>query len=87
MTVEKRTAAERGRTLRRLTEPSVTITGRGFRWETMGDCYQRSSVRDLAQIQTFPVDYPWQGEKVDQFQQIGNAVPPLLAKALIASVL
>jgi DNA (cytosine-5)-methyltransferase 1 len=35
--------------------------------------------RELAQIQGFPADYPWQGDAKSQITQIGNAVPPPLA--------
>jgi DNA (cytosine-5)-methyltransferase 1 len=35
-------------------------------------------------LQTFPGDYPWAGNKGQQFSQIGNAVPPLLAAHLLA---
>ncbi|MFF4529478.1 DNA cytosine methyltransferase [Streptomyces sp. NPDC001407] len=35
-------------------------------------------------LQTFPAWYPWQGTKSRQFQQIGNAVPPLMAAHLLA---
>lgn len=37
------------------------------------------SVLELAQIQGFPANYPWQGDEKSQIIQIGNAVPPPLA--------
>ncbi|HCB2207564.1 MULTISPECIES: DNA cytosine methyltransferase [Enterobacteriaceae] len=40
------------------------------------------SIREAARLQTFPDSFIFCGVKDSQYQQIGNAVPPMLAKAL-----
>jgi DNA (cytosine-5)-methyltransferase 1 len=37
--------------------------------------------RELATIQTFPVDFVFRGTRSSVYRQIANAVPPLLAFA------
>jgi DNA (cytosine-5)-methyltransferase 1 len=40
------------------------------------------SIREAARLQTFPDSFVFCGTKDSQYQQVGNAVPPMLAKAL-----
>ncbi|WP_217550173.1 DNA cytosine methyltransferase [Streptomyces sp. GbtcB6] len=44
----------------------------------------RITAQEAGILQTFPPGYPWQGNKGQQFSQIGNAVPPRLAAHLLA---
>lgn len=43
----------------------------------------RMTAEDAGVTQTFPFDHPWRGTKTEIGTQIGNAIPPLLAEAIL----
>ena len=89
-----------GSTYRRLNPelPSPTVTRSGYR-DFIHPYEQRMlTVRELACLQTFPLEWEFTGVRLDsysskrkttmtQFGQVGNAVPPKLAKVLAKAVL
>lgn len=88
-----------GCTYRRLNpdKPSPTVTRSGYRDFIHPFLDRMLTVRELACLQTFPIDWEITGVRLDsyshkrhvemtQFGQVGNAVPPVLAKAVALSV-
>lgn len=87
-----RQGARSNATTRRLDQPAATIVAghsrRDYQWQTVGDGPQQRrplALAEAAVLQAFRPDYPFQGSESKAFQQIANAVPPLLAAHVLSA--
>lgn len=77
---EKRGGSPSGLKRLIINEPCLTITGAATR-EFIHPIYHRPlTIRECARIQTFPDDFAFHGNASEKIQQIGNAIPPLVAR-------
>ncbi len=68
-------------------EPAPTVVNvRKSMWQHPKNI-EALSIREAARLQSFKDNYKFVGSKDKQYQQIGNAVPPLLARAIAESML
>jgi DNA (cytosine-5)-methyltransferase 1 len=84
---ERRGGAPNG--LRRLSakEPSKAITGGALREFVHPSEDRPLTIRECARLQTFPDEFIFEGKVSEKIQQIGNAVPPLLATVIARQLL
>ncbi|MDQ0991106.1 DNA cytosine methyltransferase [Streptomyces sp. V3I7] len=86
------------RGLRTSNDPAATVTGKVLRNRVfdlkgydagdqpeLGPEQDRFTFPEAGLLQTFPAEYPWRG--TDVAQQIGNAIPPLLAIHVLCTAL
>jgi DNA (cytosine-5)-methyltransferase 1 len=47
----------------------------------------RVSLEEAAALQSFPSSMIWKGTQSQRFMAVGNAVPPLMAEAILSSLI
>lgn len=77
-------------TRRTIDQPAPTImfgkSSSGVVWELPNGSEAIITREQAAVLQGFPRDYPFQGGKVAEFRQIGDAVPPPMGRAIVDAV-
>lgn len=80
------------------TRPATTIAGRDIVADPGANANRfngssksrndgvRVTLAEAGVLQSFPPDYPWCGTLTRQFQQVGDAIPPTLAHAILEAV-
>lgn len=78
----------RSRDLRSASLPAFSVTSKVRSWQVFDDSARRQLTVDEAGIlQSFPSGYPWQGLRTQATLQVANAIPPLLARAVLEAIL
>jgi DNA (cytosine-5)-methyltransferase 1 len=77
---EKRGGAPSGLKRLHADEPCLTITGAATRELIHPKENRPLTIRECARIQTFPDSFQFYGSASNKIQQIGNAIPPMLAR-------
>lgn len=86
MPSEKRGGAPSGLKRLKMEEPCLTITSAAIR-EFIHPLENRPlTIRECARIQTFPDTFTFKGNNQQVIQQIGNAIPPYLAKIFASHI-
>lgn len=83
---EKRGGAPSGMKRLHAGEPCLTITGAATRELIHPELDRPLTIREAARIQTFPDNFLFLGNSSQKIQQVGNAIPPILAKQIASHV-